>query len=135
MELTSVLPHRWPVLLLDRVADVEPGVSLSGFLTIRADQPWYADHFPPYLVLESWLQAAAVLGRWKVPHHDIPVLVGRVRGVRFLRRAFTEETVHHRVRIVKTAAGLSICSGISTIAESAVLEVDQVTVSFGGGIR
>ncbi|MGY4101877.1 3-hydroxyacyl-ACP dehydratase FabZ family protein [Nocardia sp. R16R-3T] len=135
MDLTELIPHRRPVLLLDRVSDVNPGDNLRGFVTIDADAPWYADCFPSYLILESWLQAAAALARWDEGRSDSAVLVGRLRNIRFIRPAFAGETVEHRVDIVKAIAGAAICTGVSTVAGEPILEIGQVVVSVDRGSR
>ncbi|WP_107655969.1 3-hydroxyacyl-ACP dehydratase FabZ family protein [Nocardia suismassiliense] len=131
----DLLPHRWPLLLLDRVSHVRPGENLRGYLRIKPDDPWYADEFPCYLVLESWLQAAGVLARWGGADPDAALLVGRLHDIRLIRPAFAGETVVHRVDIVKAAAGAAICAGVSTVAGEPILEIGQVVVSLRGGAR
>ncbi|MCM6773179.1 hypothetical protein NDR87_03980 [Nocardia sp. CDC159] len=123
------------MLLVDRVADVYPGRRLTGYVTIRPEMPWYDQGFPPYLVLESWLQSAAALACWGDRRPERSVLVGRLREIGFVRPARAGETVEHRVEIVKAAGGAAICSGTSTVAGTPILRIGQVTVSLNGGQR
>jgi 3-hydroxyacyl-[acyl-carrier-protein] dehydratase len=135
MELTGLLPHRPPMLLLDRVDNVEPGRCLTGQLTVRADRPWCADGLPPYLVLESWLQSAAVLVGWGRSEGDPIVLVGGLRDVLLGRTASAGEIVTHRVDMVKSAAGVAMCAGTASAGAQSILRVGQVTISFGQEYR
>jgi 3-hydroxyacyl-[acyl-carrier-protein] dehydratase len=126
MDLTRVLPHRPPMLLLDDVRAVEPGRHLTGLLTLPPD----AAALPPYLVLESWLQAAAVLVALDSEPAGEPrlTLVGALRGVHLGRAAVAGETVAHRVEIVRSVADTAICTGVAMVGAEPVLRVGQATV-------
>ena len=66
-EIKAMIPHRDPMLLLDRVEEMIAGVSATGVKEITADEPYFAGHFPQrpimpgVLIVESMAQAAAVL--------------------------------------------------------------------------
>jgi 3-hydroxyacyl-[acyl-carrier-protein] dehydratase len=68
-DLEAVLPHRSPILILDRVTDVAPGVSGTGWKELSASDPWFEGHFPnePILpgvmALEACAQTALVVMR------------------------------------------------------------------------
>lgn len=67
LDILEALPHRPPMLLVDRVIDVEPGVSLRAVKNISMAEPALAGHFPGrpvmpgVLVLEAMAQAGALL--------------------------------------------------------------------------
>jgi 3-hydroxyacyl-[acyl-carrier-protein] dehydratase len=66
-EITSVLPHRYPFLLIDRVLELEPGKRVKGFKNVTSNEPFFNGHFPGLpvmpgvLQIEALAQAAAVL--------------------------------------------------------------------------
>jgi 3-hydroxyacyl-[acyl-carrier-protein] dehydratase len=72
-ELRALLPQRWPMLLLDRVDELEPGVRITAVKAVTGAEPCYQDlpdglaaaryAYPFPLVLESFGQACAVLWR------------------------------------------------------------------------
>ena len=122
MDLTRLLPHRPPMLLLDEVREIQPGRRLVGVMTVRADG------LAPYLVLESWLQSAAVLvGLGGRQAGSVP-LVGALRGVAFGRAALAGETVEHRVEIVKLVGRTAICTGAATAGTEPIVQVGHATV-------
>ena len=61
------IPHRYPMLLLDRMTDVVPHVSAVGIKNVSANEPFFQGHFPGHpvmpgvLIIESMAQTAAVL--------------------------------------------------------------------------
>ena len=66
-EIMSVLPHRYPFLLLDRVLSCEPGKDLKALKNVTVNEPFFAGHFPHapvmpgVLIIEALAQACAIL--------------------------------------------------------------------------
>ncbi|GLX92969.1 3-hydroxyacyl-ACP dehydratase FabZ [Herbidospora sp. NEAU-GS84] len=66
-QIREVLPHRWPMLLLDRVGKVEPGVKGTATKNVTGTELWFQGHFPTEAVLpgvviiEAMAQLAGVV--------------------------------------------------------------------------
>lgn len=66
-EILEHLPHRYPMLLVDRVLQIEPGKRILALKNVTANEPFFAGHFPHYpvmpgvMVIEALAQAAAIL--------------------------------------------------------------------------
>jgi beta-hydroxyacyl-ACP dehydratase FabZ len=63
-ELMSILPHRYPMLLIDRVLELEPMKFASGYKNVTANEPMFTGHFPGNPVLPGvyMIEALAQLG-------------------------------------------------------------------------
>lgn len=65
--ITKYLPHRSPLLLVDRVEEVVPGVSIIALKMVSSQEPVLQGHFPnqPVLpgvyIIEGLAQASAIL--------------------------------------------------------------------------
>ena len=63
----KVLPHRYPMLLVDRIIDLEPGKRVVGMKNVTFNEPFFQGHFPDHpimpgvLILEGMGQAGGVL--------------------------------------------------------------------------
>jgi 3-hydroxyacyl-[acyl-carrier-protein] dehydratase len=66
-EIESLIPHREPFLLIDKLINIEPMVSATGIMNITKDKFYFNGHFPEQpvmpgvLVVEAFGQSAAAL--------------------------------------------------------------------------
>jgi 3-hydroxyacyl-[acyl-carrier-protein] dehydratase len=66
-EIESLIPHREPFLLIDKLINIEPMVSATGIMNITKDKFFFNGHFPEQpvmpgvLVVEAFGQSAAAL--------------------------------------------------------------------------
>ncbi len=62
-----LIPHRYPMLLVDRVEDIVPDVSAKGIKAVTINEPFFQGHFPGrpimpgVLIVEALAQTAGVL--------------------------------------------------------------------------
>jgi 3-hydroxyacyl-[acyl-carrier-protein] dehydratase len=65
--IMDMIPHRYPMLLIDRVVDVEHGVRVHAIKNVSINEPQFQGHFPAkaimpgVMIVEAMAQAAAVL--------------------------------------------------------------------------
>ena len=67
-EIQEFLPHRYPMLLVDRVTELVLGESIKAYKNITTNEPFFTGHFPGkqvmpgVLIVESMAQASGILG-------------------------------------------------------------------------
>lgn len=67
LRIMDMIPHRYPMLMVDRLIEVVPEVSAVGIKNITVNEPAFQGHFPGrpimpgVLIVESMAQTAAVL--------------------------------------------------------------------------
>ena len=67
MQIQEILPHRYPLLLVDRITEMELKQSIKGFKNVSISEPAFQGHFPGHpiypgvLILEGMAQAGGVL--------------------------------------------------------------------------
>lgn len=64
-QISKILPHRYPFLLVDRVVEFEPGRRAVGIKCITANEPQFTGHFPDRPIMPGVLmiEAMAQLGK------------------------------------------------------------------------
>ncbi len=66
-EIQSILPHRYPFLLIDRILELEQGKRIVGIKNVTVNEPFFQGHFPGnpimpgVLILEAMAQAGGIL--------------------------------------------------------------------------
>jgi 3-hydroxyacyl-[acyl-carrier-protein] dehydratase len=134
-DIAAVLPHRHPMLLVDRVVELEPGASVLATKAVTATEPWFrgadpadpATEYPPVLVIESWCQAAALLAAWSRRGSpelaDLVALFGGMSELRLGRPVRPGDVLEHRARIVRDLGDTWIFEGETRVGDTVVLEV------------
>ena len=113
-EIKRLLPHRYPMLLVDRAMWTDDGALLV-VKAITCNEPWYDDigddddhGYPATLLIESWMQAAGV----------VLCLTGGILGILFgsgaamLLSKFAQWNTLISPRAVVVAFGFSALIGI-----------------------
>jgi 3-hydroxyacyl-[acyl-carrier-protein] dehydratase len=66
-QITQILPHRYPFLLVDRVLEINPGKSVKGLKNVTYNEPFFQGHFPGQpimpgvLILEAMSQVGGFI--------------------------------------------------------------------------
>jgi 3-hydroxyacyl-[acyl-carrier-protein] dehydratase len=140
-DLRAVLPHRYPMLMVDRVLSIEPGRSIvatkavtgveSCYARLPAAAPASAFAYPVTLLVESLCQAGGVLLALARPGglRGSILLFGGVCGIRPGRPVFPGDTVTHHVEMLKALSDAAMFAGHSLVDGERVLEVASVTVA------
>ena len=94
IKILQLMPHRYPILLVDRVLELEPGVRISAIKNVSVNEPFFQGHFPGHpvmpgvLMIEALAQAAAVLTyvtmKTSYPEGTLFLFAG-IDGARFKR--------------------------------------------------
>lgn len=143
-EIRGRLPHRFPMLLVDRVVDLVPGQRITALKAVTCNEPWYAGldqdtpdagfAYPKTLLVESWCQAAGLLATWDKPNPDVldgqVMLFGGMSQVAFHRPVFPGEVMEHHVEISRVVGDTVIAEGESLAGGQTVLTVGRVTMAF-----
>jgi len=80
-EIMSILPHRYPFLLIDRVTEIERKARIVALKNVTINEPFFQGHFPGFpimpgaLVVEAIAQAGGVLLMPEVPDRDKKLMV------------------------------------------------------------
>lgn len=140
-ETRAALPHRYPMLLVDRVLSTG-AEEIRAVKAVTLNEPWYARlgsgpseadfAYPDFLVLESWTQTAGLLATRpdEEAADGLTMLFGSMRDVEFHRPVFPGDVIEHHVRLVRAVNDTLVFEGDSRTGGEAVLTVGTVTVAF-----
>jgi 3-hydroxyacyl-[acyl-carrier-protein] dehydratase len=114
-EILEHLPHRYPILLVDRVLDVVPGERIVALKNVSVNEPFFPGHYPHHpvmpgvLIVEALAQAAAILSfktlGGKPDDKSVYYFVG-IDGARFKRPVSPGDQLILEVSIKANKRGL-----------------------------
>ncbi len=143
-QLMSLLPHRYPFLMIDRIIAVDGDRSAIGIKNVTGNEPHFQGHFPGrpvmpgVLILEAMAQTAGaicILAAGGGPAPGVIYLAG-IDGAKFRRPVVPGDTVHIKVQKLRQKMNLwkfhaeAIVDGV-LVAEAEVSSI----VSDAGPLR
>lgn len=114
-EIKEYLPHRYPMLLVDRVLDWEDGKTITAIKNVTANEEFFNGHFPNkpvmpgVLMIEALAQTAALLSFLSMgqkPDDKTIVYFLGIDGARFKRPVEPGDQLKMEVEILKVARGI-----------------------------
>ncbi len=130
-QILEKLPHRYPILLVDRVLEIEPGQRIKALKNVSINEPYFMGHFPHrpvmpgVLMLEALAQAAALLsfadGKLQTDKNTVIYFVG-IDGARFKRVVEPGDQLILEVTIDRIKAGIHKFSARARVGEELACE-------------
>ena len=114
-EVMRHLPHRYPLLLVDRVIECEAGKSIVALKNVTMNEPHFPGHFPHYpvmpgvLILEALAQTAAILSyvtENRIPDENSVVYFAGIDGARFKKPVVPGDQLILKVEILRNMRGI-----------------------------
>jgi 3-hydroxyacyl-[acyl-carrier-protein] dehydratase len=114
-QILEYLPHRYPILLVDRVVDVVPGERITALKNVSVNEPFFPGHYPHHpvmpgvLIIEAMAQTAAILSFKtmgnKPDDNSVYYFVG-IDGARFKRPVSPGDQLIMEVTLLMNKRGM-----------------------------
>ena len=124
-QILKQLPHRYPILLVDRVLEVEKGKRIVALKNVTINEPQFNGHFPHRPVfpgvymLEAMAQSAALLAFATLevtPDDNTVYYFAGIDGARFKRPVEPGDQLVMEVTLERMKAGIFKFKGTSRVA-------------------
>src|SRR5437660_3326087 len=121
-EIMKILPHRYPMLLVDRVLEIDPGKRIVGIKNVSANEQFFQGHFPGapvmpgVLIVEAMAQCAAVLILRDIPNREEKLfLFGGVDKARFRKPVVPGDQLRLECDILQKRANTVKVRGVAQV--------------------
>lgn len=137
-EILKYLPHRYPILLVDRVISYEAGKDIVALKNVSINEPFFSGHFPHHpvmpgvLIVEALAQAAAILTlrtENTVNKDDTVYYFVGIDGVRFKKPVIAGDQLILKVTIERQIKGLWKYSARAEVDDQLVTEAQLMCTS------
>ncbi|WP_048438695.1 3-hydroxyacyl-ACP dehydratase FabZ [Caenimonas sp. SL110] len=114
-QILKQLPHRYPILLVDRVLELDAGKSIKALKNVTINEPFFMGHFPHrpvmpgVLMLEAMAQTAALLSFATLgvtPDDKTVYYFAGIDGARFKRPVEPGDQLVMSVELTRMKAGI-----------------------------
>ena len=129
-EIRRILPHRYPMLLVDRIVELEAD-RIVGIKNVTANEPFFSGHFPDFpvmpgvLIVEAMAQTAGVLVLKSIEDRASKlVLLVSIEYAKFRRPVVPGDQLRMELTMLKRKASVAKMSGIATVDGVLVAEAE-----------
>ena len=129
-EIRNILPHRYPMLLVDRILELEPE-RIVGIKNVTVNEPFFQGHFPDFpvmpgvLIVEAMAQVAGVLVLKTIPDRASKlVLLAGIDNAKFRKPVLPGDQLRIEMKVVRKKASVAKMQGVATVDGAVVAEVE-----------
>jgi 3-hydroxyacyl-[acyl-carrier-protein] dehydratase len=136
VEIQKILPHRYPFLLVDRVTQLEKGVSIEAYKNVSISEPVFQGHFPDHpiypgvMIVEGMAQAGGILAfqssnaQNQEEMNDKVVYFMSIDKAKFRKPVTPSDQLVYRLTVVKQRGAVWQLSAKAYVAEELVAEAE-----------
>ena len=121
-QIMSILPHRYPLLLIDRIVEMERKTRIVALKNVTFNEPHFTGHFPDFpimpgvLVVEAIAQAGGALLLQEIPDRDEKLMVFTgIDDAKFRRPVVPGDQLRIEVTVLNWRTSAVRMRGVATV--------------------
>jgi len=128
--ILQLVPHRYPILLVDRVLELVEAKSIKALKNVSVNEPYFQGHFPEFpvmpgvLILESLAQASALLAFSQEQKKDTVYYFAGIDNARFKKPVTPGDQLILNAEVVRNKAGIWKFYAFATVDNEIVAQAD-----------
>jgi len=129
-KILKLLPHRYPILLVDRVLELDPRVRIKALKNVTVNENFFQGHFPDYpvmpgvLILESLAQASALLAFSEEKDDDSLYFFAGIDNARFKKPVLPGDQLILNAEVERYKSGIWKFKVFAMVGEDIVCQAD-----------
>jgi 3-hydroxyacyl-[acyl-carrier-protein] dehydratase len=133
IQIQKMLPHRYPFLLVDKVAEIKEGESIDAYLNISITNPVFEGHFPDHpiypgvLIIEGMAQAGGILAFQSVPEDEVKdkvVYFMSIDNAKFRNPVKPGDKLEYKLTVIKHKGRIWQLDGKAYVDEKLVAQAE-----------
>lgn len=120
-EICDILPHRYPMLMVDRVVEITDEVVI-GIKNVTANEPHFTGHFPGYpvmpgvMIIEAMAQVAGILVAKRAPETRGRIMfLASVEEAKFRRPVVPGDQLRIEMKLLRLKSTIAKMQGTASV--------------------
>ena len=129
-ELKTIIPHRYPFLLVDCIEELEPGVKAVGYKNVTVNEPFFQGHFPQQpvmpgvLIIEALAQVGAVAVLSLEENKGKLAFFGGIKNAKFRKQVVPGDVLKLETEIIKCKGPMGVGKAVATVNGKVAAEAE-----------
>lgn len=127
-EITAYLPHRYPMLMVDRIVGMTED-SITGLKNVTNNEPYFTGHFPSYavmpgvMIIEAMAQVGGLLVAKLAPHTRGKIMfLASIEEAKFRKPVVPGDQLKLEMKLLRLKYTVAKMSGVATVDGQVVAE-------------
>lgn len=131
-DIQKIIPHRYPMLLIDKIVELNEGEMAVGIKNVTFNEQFFQGHFPGnpvmpgVLIIEALAQTGAVAILSLKKFKDRTVYFGGIKNAKFKKKVCPGDTLRLVTKIIKIKDSFGIGSGTAYIDDEIAAEAELI---------
>ncbi len=129
--IMSIIPHRYPFLMVDRIIELKAGESIVGIKNVTINEPFFQGHFPGHpimpgvLIVEGMAQTGGIiLLRQMDDPKEWVAYFASIDNVKFRKPVLPGDTLRYELKVISLKRSMSKMHGEAFVGDEKVAEGD-----------
>lgn len=121
IQIQSIIPHRYPFLLVDKIIELEEGKKAVGIKSVTINEPFFQGHFPNnplmpgVLIVEAMAQVGAVAVMTLEENKDKLAVFTGIDKIRFRKQVRPGDTLKMEVELIAMRRGIGKAEAVAYV--------------------
>jgi UDP-3-O-[3-hydroxymyristoyl] N-acetylglucosamine deacetylase/3-hydroxyacyl-[acyl-carrier-protein] dehydratase len=141
-DIQEIMPHRYPMLLVDKIIELEDRKRVVGIKNVTINEPFFQGHFPGHpimpavLIIEAMAQTGGVLllNTVERPETKLMYFMG-IDGAKFRRPVRPGDTLRFELELVKLRRRFCQMTGKAFVGDELVAEAELLSTMVDRGVE
>lgn len=126
--IQSILPHRYPFLLVDRITEFEVDKRIVGIKNVSLNERYLSPQpdgrlaLPPTILTEAVAQVGGILILAKPENRQLLPLFAGIRRVRYRRPVYAGDVVEIEAVVIRLRRGMGMLQGTARVGGQPVID-------------
>ena len=137
-QIREIIPHRYPMQLVDKITDFEPGVWAEGIKCVTVNEPFFCGHFPEehvmpgVLIIEALAQTGAVAILSEEENKGKIAFFGGIKNARFKKQVKPGDVLKLRCEIIEKRGPVGFGKAVATVDGKVACQA-EISFAIGAG--